>query len=87
MAAEAGEVDESLMFAQAAESYKTQADTVLKAATAPERTMMVCDVCGVFINSTDNEQRRKVSGALPGAPKCLPLCFLSTVPSAADLVT
>lgn len=36
--------------------------TLLRTLTTPERTMEVCDVCGIFINSSDNEQRRMVSG-------------------------
>ncbi|KAK9828557.1 hypothetical protein WJX72_000748 [[Myrmecia] bisecta] len=57
--AEGGDVDGSMLLAQQAEKFKEQHDSMLKQMTASERTMTVCDVCGVFINSTDNEQRRK----------------------------
>ena len=57
---EDGDVDGSLLFAQQADAFKLQHESLFKALTAPDRTMTVCDVCGVFINSTDNEQRRKV---------------------------
>jgi RNA-binding protein Luc7-like 2 len=70
---EDGDVDGSLLFAQQADNFKLQHESLFKALTAPDRTMTVCDVCGVFINSTDNEQRRKVrhylhSCMLPGNP-------------------
>jgi len=44
-----------------AEAYSKQHEDMLKRLTTPEKTMLVCDVCGVFINSTDNDQRRRVS--------------------------
>lgn len=56
---EDGDVDGSMVYAQQAENFKLQHENLLKTLTQPERTMTVCDVCGVFINSTDNEQRRK----------------------------
>lgn len=58
--AEAGDVDGSLVCAQQAETYKKQHETLQTQLTAPERVMTVCEVCGVFINSTDNDQRRQV---------------------------
>lgn len=58
--AEAGDVDGSMVCAQQAEAYKLQHDTLHTQLTAPERVMTVCEVCGVFINSTDNDQRRQV---------------------------
>ncbi len=58
---EEGDIDGSMAAATQAEAYKKQAETLRNQATAPERTMIVCDICGVFINSTDNEQRRLVS--------------------------
>ena len=58
--AEAGDVDGSMVCAQQAETYKKQHDTLQTQLTAPERVMTVCEVCGVFINSTDNDQRRQV---------------------------
>ncbi|KAA6423541.1 MAG: LUC7 N terminus domain-containing protein [Trebouxia sp. A1-2] len=57
--AEAGDVDGSMVCAQQAETYKKQHDTLHTQLTAPERVMTVCEVCGVFINSTDNDQRRQ----------------------------
>lgn len=47
-----------------AEQYNKQHDEMFKRLTAPEKTMLVCDVCGVFINSTDNDQRRRVRPSL-----------------------
>ena len=58
--AEAGDVDGSMVCAQQAEAYKLQHDTLHTQLTAPERVMTVCEVCGVFINSTNNDQRRQV---------------------------
>jgi RNA-binding protein Luc7-like 2 len=59
--AEEGDVDGSILFANTADGFKTQWEQLHASFTQPERTMTVCDVCGVFINSTDNEQRRRVS--------------------------
>ncbi|PNW73163.1 hypothetical protein CHLRE_14g621300v5 [Chlamydomonas reinhardtii] len=58
-AGEAGEVDVSMALAQQATEMQAQHDRLHKSLTAPERTMSVCDICGVFINSTDNDQRRQ----------------------------
>lgn len=63
--AEAGNVDASLMYASQAEGWKKKHDELYKQVTTPERTMTVCDVCGVFINSTDNDQRKAVTAQLP----------------------
>jgi hypothetical protein len=59
---EAGDVDGALAATQQAEAVGKQHDTLQKTLSEPERTMTVCDICGVFINSTDNDQRRLVSG-------------------------
>mgnify|MGYP001807240090 CR=1 FL=1 len=70
-AGEAGEVDVSMALAQQATEMQAQHDRLHKSLTAPERTMSVCDICGVFINSTDNDQRRQVrerEGDGSGAP-------------------
>lgn len=56
---EEGDVDGAMMFSQQADAFRQQHDSLKKSFTQPERTMTVCEVCGVFINSTDNEQRRK----------------------------
>jgi hypothetical protein len=49
---------------QQADTLGKQHEVLYKQLTEPERTMAVCDICGVFINSTDNEQRRMVSGCV-----------------------
>lgn len=49
------------MLAATAEDLKLQHDRMVKQLTAPDRTMSVCDICGVFVNSTDNDQRRQVT--------------------------
>lgn len=68
--AEDADVDGSQMFAQQAEAFSRQHDALQKQFQLPERTMSVCEVCGVFINSTDNDQRRAVSVSvhLQGCP-------------------
>ncbi|KAG2493834.1 hypothetical protein HYH03_008052 [Edaphochlamys debaryana] len=58
-AGEAGDVDVSMALAQQATEMQAQHDRLHRSLTAPERTMTVCDICGVFINSTDNDQRRQ----------------------------
>jgi hypothetical protein len=59
--AEQGEVDQAQALQAQAEALNKQHDEMLKRLTTPEKTMIVCDICGVFINSTDNESRRRVS--------------------------
>ena len=61
---ESGDVDNALVMTNQADNYKRQYEMLHKTLTQPDRTMTVCDVCGVFINSTDNEQRRLVSDFL-----------------------
>ena len=56
-----------------AEAFQRQWKDLHTSFTQPERTMTVCEVCGVFINSTDNEQRRKVDVR----PTAALLCHLS----------
>lgn len=46
--------------AEAAEKFREEHDNLSAELTTPERTKSVCEVCGVFVNSTDNEQRRLV---------------------------
>ncbi len=65
-AGEAGDVDVSMALAAQAQEVQLQHDRLHKALTAPERTMEVCEICGIFMNSTDNEARRQV-GAGRGA--------------------
>jgi hypothetical protein len=56
---EQGEVDQSLHLAQEAEKIKPERDDLEQRLKYPSgRIMFVCEVCGVFINSTDNEARR-----------------------------
>jgi hypothetical protein len=59
---EQGDVDGSMASAQQAEVLKRQHENLLRQSTAPERTMSVCDICGIFISSTDNDARRQVRG-------------------------
>lgn len=64
---EMGDVDGAMEATNQADVLAQQHDKLFKQLTEPERTMTVCDICGVFINSTDNEQRRLVSGGLSRA--------------------
>lgn len=57
-------MDGALAATKQADNLGKQYDVLHKQLTEPERSMTVCDICGVFINSTDNEQRRLVSGGL-----------------------
>lgn len=66
MMAEQGNVDGSMAAATAAEDLQKQYDALYKELTANDRFMTVCEVCGVFINSTDNEQRRQVRSVQQG---------------------
>jgi hypothetical protein len=58
---EEGDVDGAMIASQQADAMKQQHESLKRSLTAPERTMTVCEVCGVFINSTDNDQRKAVS--------------------------
>lgn len=69
---EEGDVDAALMLSQQADAYKKQHEELFKRASMPDRSMSVCDICGVFINSTDNDERRWVRAA----PHCPPLVCL-----------
>merc|ERR1711977_502769 len=56
---EEGEVDRSLQAAQDAEKIKIEKEGLEQRVKHPGgRIMFVCEICGVFINSTDNEARR-----------------------------
>merc|ERR1712224_961649 len=56
---ELGKVDQSLQNAQEFEKIKLERELLEQRFKYPSgRIMFVCDVCGVFINSTDNEARR-----------------------------
>ena len=48
----------SLLIVQA-EAIQKDHDNLHKKMTAPDRFMTVCEVCGVYIQSTDNEARRR----------------------------
>lgn len=61
---EEGDVDGAMAATKQADNLGKQYDVLYKQLTEPDRSMTVCDICGVFINSTDNEQRRLVSGGL-----------------------
>lgn len=74
---ESGDVDGALAATNSADNLGKQHDSLYKQLTEPERTMTVCDICGVFINSTDNEQRRLVSSWFDEASDTL-LCSLPT---------
>ena len=43
-----------------AAKYKEEHDTLRLELVTPERIKAVCEVCGVFTNSNDNEQRKEV---------------------------
>lgn len=55
-----GDADGSLAMTEAAERFCKQHDALRERLTVPERTKTVCETCGVFMNSTDNEARRQV---------------------------
>ncbi|GAB4817372.1 hypothetical protein N2152v2_004418 [Parachlorella kessleri] len=57
--AEGGDVDASLAAVQQAERLQREHERLQKKYTEPDRYIMVCEVCGVFIQSTDNEARRR----------------------------
>ena len=85
--AEAGDVDGSMAQMQQAEAFQKQHEALHKQFTTPERVMAVCDVCAVFINSTDNDQRRAVRPVPPAACMLVPLsgahagCLITSPPS------
>lgn len=58
--AENGDIDESLALAKQLELTREEYVAAFKKATERDRTMTVCDVCGVFMTSTDSEARREV---------------------------
>ena len=55
-----GDADGSMAMTEAADQFNEEHTKLHNELVMPERTKSVCDVCGVFINSTDNEQRRLV---------------------------
>lgn len=74
-AGEDGDVDMSMLLAQQAETLKADYAKLEKQLRTPDRTMTVCEVCGVFINSTDNDQRKLVSCAVAAARSICSSCF------------
>ena len=58
--AEDGDVDGSMAKVAEAEALQQKWKELLDSYTQPDRTMSVCEICGVFVQSTDNEQRRLV---------------------------
>jgi RNA-binding protein Luc7-like 2 len=70
-----GDADGSMAMTEAAEKFRAEHDQLHEELTTPERTKSVCEVCGVFINSTDNEQRRLVRpSTVPSMMPSLMLC-------------
>ena len=65
-------MDGAMAATKQADNLGKQYDVLYKQLTEPDRSMTVCDICGVFINSTDNEQRRLVSGGAVGGGACEP---------------
>jgi RNA-binding protein Luc7-like 2 len=55
---EEGEVDASLQAAAEADRIRAEREKLENSLRNPVKIMYVCDVCGVYINSTDNEQRK-----------------------------
>ena len=58
--AEDGDVDGSMAKMAEAEGLQAKWKELFDSYTQPDRTMSVCEICGVFVQSTDNEQRRLV---------------------------
>ena len=65
-----GDADGSIAMTEAADKFNEEHTKLLNELTMPERTKSVCEVCGVFINSTDNEQRRLVRIHRTALSKC-----------------
>jgi hypothetical protein len=61
---EEGDVDGAMMLTQQADAYKKQYEEMYKRLSTPDRTMTVCEVCGVFINSADVDDK-KWGGKVP----------------------
>jgi hypothetical protein len=70
-----GDADGSIAMTEAASKFKEEHDNLRIELVTPERTKSVCEVCGVFVNSTDNEQRREVRPGLLHACCCAPSTF------------
>ena len=60
---EEGDVDGALAATRQAEALGAQHDAMHKTMTDPERTMSVCEVCGIFI-SVEGDGRRLVRRTL-----------------------
>jgi hypothetical protein len=75
-----GDADGSLAMNEAASKFREEHDKLRLELITPERTKSVCEVCGVFINSTDSEQRLQVCNHLLVADsaaslRCSVLCL------------
>ena len=53
-------MDGSMVKVAEAEALQQKWKELHESYTQPDRTMSVCEICGVFVQSTDNEQRRLV---------------------------
>jgi hypothetical protein len=75
-----GDADGSLAMNEAASKFKEDHDKLRLDLITPERTKSVCEVCGVFINSTDSEQRLQVCNHLLipqcASSRCSILCLV-----------
>ena len=58
-----GDADGSIAMNEAAMALREEHDKLRHDLITPERTKSVCEVCGVFVNSNDTEQRREVRHA------------------------
>ena len=65
--AEEGDVDGSMVKVAEAEALQQKWKELHESYTQPDRTMSVCEICGVFVQSTDNEQRRLVRSRISTA--------------------
>lgn len=55
-----GDADGSLAMAESATKFSEEHERLRLELVTPERTKSVCEVCGVYINSTDSEERHQV---------------------------
>ena len=72
--AEEGDVDGSMVKVAEAEALQQKWKELHESYTQPDRTMSVCEICGVFVQSTDNEQRRLVRALYSTAVSSHLLC-------------
>ena len=74
-------MDGSMVKVAEAEALQQKWKELHESYTQPDRTMSVCEICGVFVQSTDNEQRRLVccSSILSSLTFCLRTIQLTVV--------